>query len=160
MPFAMAADSNGYDHAMRLVKEFKEFALKGSVLDLAVGVVIGAAFGKVVTSFVDDILMPPLSLIAGNRDFASHFLTLSGGHFDTIAQAKAAGAVTLNYGLFANALLDFLIIAFAIFLVVTRINAMRRAPEEATPTMRDCPECLSPIPMAARRCKFCSAAVV
>jgi large conductance mechanosensitive channel len=142
---------------MGLVKEFKEFALKGSVLDLAIGVVIGAAFGKVVTSFVDDILMPPLGLIAGGRDFSSYFVTLSAGHFNTLAQAKAAGANTLNYGLFINALIDFLIIAFAIFLIVKRINAMRRQPEAATPTMRDCPECLSPIPLAARRCKFCTA---
>ena len=144
---------------MGLVKEFKEFALKGSVLDLAVGVIIGAAFGKVVTSFVDDILMPPLGLIGGNHDFSSWFVTLSPGHFDTLAQAKAAGANTLNYGLFANALLNFAIVAFAIFLVVKRINAMRRQPEAATPSMRDCPECLSPVPIAARRCKFCSAGI-
>jgi large conductance mechanosensitive channel len=144
---------------MGLVKEFKEFALKGSVLDLAVGVIIGAAFGKVVTSFVDDILMPPLALLTGNRDFSSQFVTLSGGTFDTIEKAKAAGAITLNYGLFITAVIDFVIVAFAIFLVVKRINAMRRAPEEATPTMRDCPECLSPVPIAARRCKFCSAEI-
>ncbi|HKO00763.1 MAG TPA: large conductance mechanosensitive channel protein MscL [Thermoanaerobaculia bacterium] len=144
---------------MGLVKEFKEFALKGSVLDLAVGVVIGAAFGKVVTSFVEDILMPPLALLTGGRDFSSQFVTLSGGHFDTLAKAKAAGAVTLNYGLFANAVINFLIIAFAIFLIVKRINAMRRQPEAATPAMRDCPECLSAVPIAARRCKFCSAAI-
>jgi len=144
---------------MGLVKEFKEFALKGSVLDLAVGVVIGAAFGKVVTSFVDDILMPPLALLTGSRDFSSQFVTLSGGHFDTLEKAKAAGAITLNYGLFATAVVDFLIIAFAIFLIVKRINAMRREPEAATPTMRDCPECLSAVPIAARRCKFCSAAI-
>ena len=144
---------------MGLIKEFREFALKGSVLDLAIGVIIGAAFGKVVTSFVDDILMPPLALLTGGRDFSSQFLTLSGGHFDTLAKAKAAGAVTLNYGLFINTVIDFLIVAFAIFLVVQRINAMRRQPEAATPTMRDCPECLSPVPIAARRCKFCSAAI-
>jgi large conductance mechanosensitive channel len=144
---------------MGLIKEFKEFALKGSVLDLAVGVIIGAAFGKVVTSFVDDILMPPIGVLVGNHDFASYFVTLGGGHYDTIAQAKAAGAATVNYGLFVNTLISFVIVAFAIFLVVKRVNAMRRQPEAAVPTMRDCSECLSPIPLAARRCKFCTSAV-
>ncbi|HKR64452.1 MAG TPA: large-conductance mechanosensitive channel protein MscL [Thermoanaerobaculia bacterium] len=141
-----------------MLKEFKEFALKGNVLDLAIGVVIGAAFGKIVDSFVADILMPPLAVVTGGRDFSDLFVTLRGGHYATLAQAKAAGAITLNYGLFLNAVVDFLIIAFAIFLVVKRINAWDRKPAEVeTPSLRDCPECLSAIPIAARRCRFCSA---
>jgi large conductance mechanosensitive channel len=143
-----------------MLKEFKEFALKGNVLDLAIGVVIGAAFGKIVSSFVEDILMPPIGMLMGNRDFTNAFVALDGRHFDTLAQAKAAAAPTLNYGLFFNNVIDFLIVAFAIFLVIKQINRFKRAPAEVeTPTMRDCPECLSAIPQAARRCKFCSAAV-
>jgi large conductance mechanosensitive channel len=141
---------------MAIIKEFKEFALKGSVLDLAVGVVIGAAFGKIVDSFVNDILMPPLALLTGSRDFSNLFVTLRGASFETLAQAKAAGALTWNYGLFLNVVLDFLIIAFAIFLVVKRVNAWTRKPaQEETPSLRDCPECLSAIPIAAKRCKYC-----
>lgn len=145
---------------MALLKEFKEFALKGNVIDLAIGVVIGAAFGKIVDSFVNDILMPPLAVLTGGRDFSNMFVTLGSGTYATVAEAKAAGVATLNYGLFINALVDFAIVAFAIFLVVKRINAWKRRPaEEETPTLRDCPECLSPIPTAARRCKFCAVAV-
>ena len=128
---------------MRLIEEFREFALKGSVLDLAVGVVIGAAFGKIVDSFVKDILMPPLGILMGGGDLSKHALVLADG-------------VTLNYGKFLGTVIDFVIIAFAIFLVVKRINAWRRKPEAAAPSMKDCPECLSSIPMAARRCKFCA----
>ena len=145
---------------MGLVKEFKEFAIKGNAIDLAVGVVIGAAFGKIVTSLVDDILMPVLGVIVGEHDFSNNFVTLSAGHYDTLAQAKAAGAATLNYGLFVNNVINFIIIAFAIFLVIRSINKMNRKPAEAvTPSMRDCPECLSAIPLGAKRCKFCSAVV-
>jgi large conductance mechanosensitive channel len=145
---------------MALLKEFKEFALKGNVLDLAIGVIIGAAFGKIVSSFVDDVLMPPLAMLTGGHDFTNAFVTLSDGTFETLEAAKKAGAVTLNYGLFLNNVLNFLIVAFAVFLVVQRINASRRKPAEVeTPSMRDCPECLSAIPMAAHRCRFCTAAV-
>jgi large conductance mechanosensitive channel len=142
---------------MAFVKEFKEFALKGNVMDLAVGVVIGAAFGKIVTTFVDDILMPPLAVLTGGKDFSNAFVTLSGPHLATLAQAKAAGAVTLNYGLFLNAVIDFMIIAFAIFIVVKRVNVWTQKPEEApaAPSTRDCPECLSTIPIAARKCRYC-----
>jgi large conductance mechanosensitive channel len=141
---------------MALIKEFKEFAIKGNVVDLAVAVVIGAAFGKIITSFVDDIIMPPLGLLFGDHDFRDYFVTLSKGHYDTMAQAKAAGAATLNYGLFLTNVLDFLIIAMAIFLVVRQVIKMTRKPAEAvTPALRDCPQCLSPIPIAAKRCKFC-----
>jgi large conductance mechanosensitive channel len=142
-----------------MMKEFKEFALKGNVLDLAVGVVIGAAFGTVVKSFTDDILMPPISLLMGHQDFANRFLSLDGKHYDTLAQAKAAGAATLNYGIFINNIIAFLLVAFAVFLVVKWFNALRRKPEPQAPTMRDCPQCLSPIPIAAKRCKFCAEAV-
>ena len=141
---------------MGLVKEFKEFALKGSVIDLAVAVVIGAAFGKVITSFVDNILMPPLGLLFGKHDFSDYFITLSGGHYETLAQAKAAGAATLSYGLFVNAVIFFLIVALAIFLVIRQLNRLSRKP---APSMRDCPQCLSPIPLKAVRCKFCTQTV-
>lgn len=145
---------------MSMMKEFKEFALKGNVIDLAVGVIIGAAFGKVVTSIVDDILMPVLGVIVGKHDFSNNFVTLSGGHYDTLAQAKAAGAATLNYGLFINTVIAFLIVALAIFVVIRQVNQMKRKPAEAvTPAMRDCPQCLSAIPRDARRCKFCSQTV-
>lgn len=145
---------------MGMIKEFREFAIKGNVMDLAVAVVLGAAFGKIVTSFVDDILMPPIGMLVGNHDFSEYFVTLSGGHYESVAQAKAAGAATLNYGLFINTIISFLIVAFAIFLVVRWMNKLVRKPaEKVTPSMRDCPECLSAIPLAARRCKFCSSAV-
>ncbi|MDQ6802970.1 MAG: large conductance mechanosensitive channel protein MscL [Acidobacteriota bacterium] len=140
-----------------MVKEFREFALKGNVVDLAVGVVIGAAFAKIVSSFVDDIIMPPLGALIGNHDLSNYFITLSPGHYETLAQAKAAGAATVNYGLFVNAVFTFLIVALAIFLVIRYMNRMTRKPAEVvTKHMRDCPECLSPIPIEARRCSFCS----
>jgi large conductance mechanosensitive channel len=145
---------------MSIAKEFKEFALKGNVIDLAIGVIIGAAFGKIVTSAVDDIFMPVLGVIVGKHDFSDYFVTLSGGHYDTLAQAKAAGAATMNYGLFLNTLIQFLIVALAIFLMIRQVNRMTRKPAEAvTPTMKDCPQCLSAIPREAHRCKFCTQAV-
>ena len=140
---------------MGLIKEFKEFAIKGNAVDLAIAVIIGAAFGKIVTSIVDDLLMPILGVFIGKHDLSDYFIALDGGHYDTLAQAKAAGAATLNYGLFANACFNFLIVAFAIFLVVKQINRMTRKPAEAvTPSMRDCPECLSAIPKDAHWWKF------
>ena len=138
---------------MGMVKEFKEFALKGNVIDLAVAVVIAAAFGKVLTSLVDNILMPPLGVLIGKHDLSDYFITLSGGHYETLAQAKAAGAATLSYGLFVNAVIYFLIVALAIFLVIRQLNRLSRKP---APSMRDCPQCLSPIPLKAVRCKFCT----
>lgn len=145
---------------MGLVKEFKEFAVKGNVIDLAFAVVIGAAFGKIIDSLVKDILMPPLGLLMGGIDFSNHFVTLRGEKFATLAEAQAAGAVTLNYGVFVNAVVSFLIIGFTIFLIVRRLNAAQR--KEAAPvvaTTRACPECLSEIPLEARRCKYCSVTV-
>src|SRR5712691_7943100 len=118
------------EEEMGVAKEFKEFALKGNVIDLAVGVVIGAAFGKIITSFVDNIIMPPLGVLFGKHDLSDYFVTLSGGHYESIAQAKAAGAATLNYGLFANAILYFLLVALALFFVIRYINRMKQKPAE------------------------------
>jgi large conductance mechanosensitive channel len=141
---------------MSFIKEFKEFALKGNVIDLAVGVVIGAVFSTVVKSFTDDLLMPPVGLLTGHHDFSNSFVALDGRHYATLAQARAAGAATLNYGLFVNTVITFLIVAFAVFLVVKWFNKLKKKPDAAAPTVRDCPECLSPIPIQARRCKFCT----
>jgi large conductance mechanosensitive channel len=140
-------------------KEFKEFAMRGSVLDLAVGVIIGAAFGKIVASLVDDILMPPIGRLIGGVDFASLFFNLKEGpHYDNIAAAKAAGMPTLNYGLFVNTVINFLIVAFTIFLVVRMVN--RWMPKPAAPvTTKDCPYCAMPIPVAAKKCGHCTSAI-
>ncbi|HEY3382867.1 MAG TPA: large-conductance mechanosensitive channel protein MscL [Vicinamibacterales bacterium] len=141
-----------------MLKEFKEFAMKGNVLDMAVGIVIGAAFGKIVTSFVNDVLMPPIGMLLGKIDFSNLFVTLSGGSFATVAEAKAKGAVTLNYGLFVNSVIDFLIVAFAIFLVIKQINRMRAtAPAPAAPATKECPFCTSAIAVKAVRCPQCTA---
>ena len=138
-----------------MFKEFKEFAMRGSVLDLAVGVIIGAAFGKIVASLVDDILMPPLGRLLGHVDFSSLYLNLSDKHFDTLAAAKAAGAPTFNYGNFINTIINFLIVAFAIFLLIKQVNRLNRKPAPA-PTTKDCPYCLSAIPIQAVRCAHCT----
>jgi large conductance mechanosensitive channel len=138
-----------------MFKEFKEFAMKGSVLDLAIGILIGAAFGKIVTSFVNDILMPPLGLLLGKMDFANLFLSLNGQSYPSLVAAKAAGAPTLNYGVFLNTVIDFLIVAFAIFLLVRQVNRLRRQPEVA-PTTKECPYCASAIPIKAIRCPQCT----
>ena len=142
-----------------MLKEFKEFIARGNVMDLAVAVVIGAAFGKIVTSFTSDILMPPIGLALGGVDFTNLFVTLKGGSYATLAEAKAAGAATINYGIFLNTLLDFVIVAFAIFLLVRTINRLKRE-KPADPTTRECPECLSEIPLAAKRCAHCTSAVL
>lgn len=141
-----------------MLKEFKEFALRGNVLDLAIGIIIGAAFGKIVTSFVSDVLMPPIGLLLGKVDFANLFITLSGEEYATLADAQANGAVTLNYGLFINTVVDFLIVAFVIFLLVRQINRLTRKPAEApaAPTTRECPYCCSEIPLKATRCPNCT----
>jgi len=141
-----------------MLKEFKEFVMRGNVVDMAVGIVIGAAFGKIVTSFVSDILMPPIGLVLGKADFSNLFIDLSGAGFTTLAEAKKAGAATINYGLFFNTVLDFLIVAFAIFLLIRQINRMRRKPEPApaAPDTRECPFCLSTISMRAVRCPHCT----
>jgi len=139
-----------------MFKEFKEFAMKGNVLDMAVGIIIGAAFGKIITSFVSDVLMPPLGLLLGKMDFSSLFVNLSGQDYPTIAAAKAAGAATLNYGIFINTIIDFLIVAFAIFLLIRQVNKMKRQPPAAAPNTKDCPYCASAIPIPASRCPHCT----
>ncbi len=142
-----------------MLKEFKEFALRGNVLDMAIGIILGVAFGRIVTSFVEDILMPPLGLLLGKVDFSNLFFSLTGTHFDTLAAAKAAGAPTINYGMFANHVLNFIIVAFAIFLLVRQVNRLKRQPEAAAPTTRECPLCLSVIPLKATKCAHCTAEV-
>jgi large conductance mechanosensitive channel len=141
-----------------MLKEFKEFAVRGNVLDLAIGVIMGAAFGKIVTSLVEDIIMPPIGLILGNVDFANLFVSLTGKPYASVAQAKAAGAPTLNYGLFLNTVLSFLIVAFVVFLIVRAVNRMRRGEEKpaAAPVVKECPYCLSSIPIKATRCPQCT----
>ena len=141
-----------------MLKEFKEFAMKGNVLDMAIGIIIGAAFGKIISSFVSDVLMPPIGLLLGKMDFSSLFLNLSDKPYAVLAEAKAAGAPTLNYGVFINTVLDFLIVAFVIFLLVKQVNRMRaqQAAPPAAPTTKDCPFCATAIPVKAARCPNCT----
>ena len=139
-----------------LLREFREFAIRGNVIDLAIGVVIGAAFGKIVTSFVNDVLMPPLGLLLGRVDFSNLFLNLSSQHYATLAEAKQAGAATLNYGLFINTVIDFAIVAFAIFLLIQQINRLTRRNAAPAPATKPCPYCLTAIPLAATRCPSCT----
>jgi large conductance mechanosensitive channel len=138
-----------------MLKEFKEFAMRGNVLDMAVGIIIGAAFGKIITSFVEDILMPPVGKLMGPVDFSSRFISLSSKHYDTIAAAKLEKVATLNYGMFLNNIINFLIVAFAIFLLVRTVNRWTTKP--AAPTMKDCPQCAMSIPIQAKRCGHCTA---
>jgi len=139
-------------------KEFKEFVMRGNVLDMAIGIIIGAAFGKIVSSLVNDIIMPPTGLLLGQVDFANLFVTLSGPAEKTLAAAQEAGAVTINYGLFVNTVIDFVIVALVVFLVVRTANRLRRRKEEppAEPTTKECPYCLSAIPLQATRCPQCT----
>jgi large conductance mechanosensitive channel len=141
-----------------MLKDFKEFIIRGNVLDLAIGIVIGAAFGKIVTSFVTDILMPPIGLALGKVDFSNLFVDLSGQQHSTLAAAKAAGAATVNYGLFINTIIDFLIVAFVIFLIVRQINKLRRKsePAPAAPATKECPFCCTAIAIPATRCPNCT----
>jgi large conductance mechanosensitive channel len=143
---------------MPVLKEFKEFAMRGSVLDLAVGVIIGAAFGKVVSSFVEDVLMPPIGRLLGHVDFSSLFINLSGTSYASLADAKAHGAPTLNYGIFLNTIINFVLVAFAVFLLVRSVN--KWMPKPAPPaTTKDCPQCAMQIPLAAKKCGHCTSAV-
>jgi large conductance mechanosensitive channel len=142
-------------------KEFRDFAMRGNVIDLAIGVIIGAAFGKIVTSLVGDILMPPLGLLLGQVDFSSLFVTLSGTHYNSLAEAKTAGAATLNYGIFINNCIDFLLVAFAVFLLVKQVNRFMPKPAEPAPAdAKDCEYCKSSIPKAATRCPHCTSQLV
>jgi large conductance mechanosensitive channel len=137
-------------------KEFREFATRGNVMDLAIGVILGGAFGKVVSSFVADILMPPIGLLLGKVDFSSLYLNLSGGAYASLAEAKKAGVATLNYGVFVNQIIDFVIVAFAIFLLVKGLNRMKRAEAPTPVATKDCRFCATPIPAAATRCPHCT----
>ncbi len=141
-----------------MLKEFREFAMRGNVLDMAVGIVIGAAFGKIVPSFVKDALMPPIGLALGRVDFSNLFFTLSSQTYATLAEAQEAGAPTINYGVFLNTVIDFLIVAFAIFLLVRQVNRLKRKEEAvpSAPTSKECPRCFSSIPVRALRCPQCT----
>jgi len=139
-----------------MFKDFREFIMRGNVLDLAVAVIIGAAFGKIVTSLVNDILMPPLGLALKNVDFTNLFVDLSGGNHATLAEAKAAGDATIAYGTFLNNVIDFLIVAFVIFLLIKTANKLKHAPAPAPPNTKDCPFCHTSIPLAATRCPNCT----
>jgi large conductance mechanosensitive channel len=140
-----------------MLSEFKAFIMRGNVVDLAVGVIMGAAFGTIVTSLVNDVLMPPIGRLLGGVDFKDFFISLSGQSFPTLAAAKAAGAPTVNYGVFLNALINFLIVAFAVFLLVKQVNRLFPKPAApAAPAMKDCTWCASSIPAAAKRCPHCT----
>jgi len=139
-----------------MLKEFREFAMRGNVLDLAIGVIIGGAFGKIVSSLVSDILMPPLGLVLNRVDFTSLFVSLNGQHYASLAAAKAAGAPTLNYGLFLSTVIDFVIVAFVIFMVIRTINRLKKKEAPAAPTTKPCPHCLSQIPIKATKCGHCT----
>ena len=142
-----------------MLKEFKEFAIRGNVVDMAVGIVIGVAFGKIVTSFVKDIVMPPIGLLLGDVNFSNLFINLSSTSYATLEMAQKAGAATINYGAFINTLIDFVIIAFAIFMVIKQMNKMKKEEPAADPTTRDCPQCLSSIPIKATKCGHCTSDV-
>jgi large conductance mechanosensitive channel len=145
-----------------MFKEFKEFALRGNVVDMAVGIIIGAAFGTIVSSLVADVLMPPIGLLVGNVDFSNLFAVLkegaAAGPYASLSAAQSAGAVTLNYGIFINAIINFLIVALAIFFLIRGLNRLKRK-QEAPPAeviTKTCPHCLSTIPLQAKRCAFCT----
>lgn len=145
-----------------MFKEFKAFIMRGNVVDMAVGIIIGVAFGAIVKSFVSDVLMPPIGLLLGGVDFANLFIVLKGtGTFETLAAAKEAGAVTINYGVFLDTVIAFLITAFAIFMIVRMINKMKKEEEAAPaePTTKDCPHCFTTIPIKATRCPHCTSEI-
>ncbi|QSX08864.1 large conductance mechanosensitive channel protein MscL [Alkalibacter rhizosphaerae] len=140
-----------------MIKEFKEFALKGNMMDLAVGIIIGGAFGKIISSLVNDIIMPLIGLLIGKMDFTNLFAVLGDGSYVTLADAQAAGALTLNYGLFINNIIDFIVIAFSIFLVVKKMNSMRKKEEAPAPvTTKQCPFCFGEVHLDATRCPHCT----
>ena len=140
-----------------MLKDFREFAMRGNILDMAVGIVLGASFGGIVTSLVNDVLMPPIGLGLGRVDFSNLFINLTSRHFETVVAAKAAGAATLNYGLFLNAIINFVIVSFAMFLLVRQVNRLRPpVPVPATPALKPCAYCCSQIPLAATRCPHCT----
>lgn len=140
-------------------KEFREFAIKGNAVDLAIGLMIGVAFGAVVTSLVNDIIMPPIGKLLGGVDFSNFFLVLGPGQYPSVKAAKEAGAATLNYGIFINTIINFAIIAFVLFLVVRTMNRLKRAEPAPSPTSKACPHCAMQIPLKATRCPHCTSAV-
>jgi large conductance mechanosensitive channel len=145
-----------------MLKEFKEFAMRGNVIDIAVGIIVGAAFGAIVNSLVSDVIMPPIGLLLGKVDFSNLFIVLRAGQgagaYSTLTEAQAAGAVTLNYGMFINKIISFIIVAFVVFLVIKNINRLKKeAP--AKPTTKECPYCYSTISINARRCAFCTSSL-
>ncbi len=149
-----------------MLREFKEFAVRGNVLDMAVGIIVGAAFGTIITSFVQDIIMPPIGLLLGHVDFSNIFMVLkdgkAAGPYPSVAAAKTAGAVTVNFGLFANTVISFLIVAFSVFILVRTVNRMKRtepAPAAAAPTTKECTFCFSQIPLKATRCPYCTSSL-
>ncbi len=139
-----------------MLKEFKDFIMRGNVVDLAVGIIIGGAFGKIVTSLVGDVLMPPLGKLMGNVDFSGLFINLSGTSYPSLAAAKAAGAATINYGLFINTIIDFIIVAAAIFILIKQVNRLKKPVEAPAPTTKPCPYCLTNVPIKATRCAACT----
>lgn len=143
---------------MKIIQEFKEFAVRGNVVDMAVGILIGAAFGKIVNSLVSDIIMPPIGLITGKIDFSSLYVNLTGGAYNSLTEAKAAGAATINYGIFINNVISFLVVAICIFLLVRQINSLRRKEDTGSiaPTQKSCPHCFSSISIKATRCPLCT----
>ncbi len=143
---------------MGIIKEFKEFSIKGNVLDMAIGIIIGTAFGKIVTSLVNDIIMPPIGLILGKVNFSNLFINLSGQHYDSLESAKAAGAATINYGMFINVVIDFIIVAFIMFLIIKQVNKLKKPAPAPAPvqTTKECPFCFSAIPIKATRCPACT----
>lgn len=152
-----------------MLKEFREFAMRGNVVDMAVGIIIGGAFGKIVSSLVNDVIMPAIGMLMGKVDFSNLFISLSGESYASLADAKAAGAATLNYGVFIGTIVDFIIVAFAIFIIVKWMNSLKGAvaasskkpePEPAAPTTKECPYCLSVIPIKATRCGHCTSSLV
>jgi large conductance mechanosensitive channel len=142
-----------------MMGEFREFALRGNMLDMAIGIIVGAAFGRVVSSLVSDILMPPIGLLTGHSDFSNRFIDLSGHAYTTLAEAKAAGAATINYGVFANALFDFLIVAFTIFLLIRQVNRLKSEQKPVAVSTRECPFCYSTVAIKATRCPQCTSAL-
>jgi large conductance mechanosensitive channel len=139
-----------------MLKEFRDFVVRGNVLDLAVAVIIGGAFGKIVTSFVNDILMPPIGLLLGGVDFTNLFVALDGKSYESLEAAKTAGAATVNYGVFLNTVIDFLFVAFFIFMIVRMANRLQKPAPAAEPTTKECPYCYSTIPIKAKRCPSCT----
>jgi len=139
-----------------MLKEFRDFVMKGNVIDLAVAVIIGGAFGRIITSLVNDIIMPPIGLLLGKVNFVDLFISLDGSKYATLADAQAAGAPTLNYGFFINTIIDFIIVALVIFLIIRQVNRMKKAPAPTAPTTKECPHCFTQIPIPATRCPNCT----